>query len=173
MKRKTRFSRWFPHPFFSVISAATWLLLNHSLATSDILLAIILAVVVPRMVAPFITRTPSIHWPSAIRLLFTLLIDIVISNFVVAKLVLGPKKNLKPKWFRIPLATQNEQVNALLAMIITTTPGTVSAGIDQKRGDILVHALNSTDTDAEIKEIKKRYEQLLIKIFSAQSGENT
>lgn len=40
----------------------------------------------------------------------------------------------------MPLETEHEQVNSLLAMIITTTPGTVSAGIDQERGDILVHS---------------------------------
>lgn len=171
MKRRTRFSRWLPHPFFSVISGIAWLVLNHSLAVVDILTAAILALVIPKMVATFIPRTPSVNWIAAIQLFYTVFIDIIVSNFVVAKLVLGPKKNLQPKWFRIPLSTQHEQVNALLAMIITTTPGTVSAGIDQKRGDILVHALNATDSEAEIKQIKMRYEQQLIKIFKVKSGE--
>ncbi len=55
-----------------------------------------------------------------------------------------------------------KQVNTLLAMIITTTPGTVTAGIDQDRGDILVHAL-STDDESSWKSrlIKKRYEKPL------------
>ncbi|MDR0069429.1 Na+/H+ antiporter subunit E, partial [Acinetobacter sp. 11520] len=78
--------------------------------------------------------------------------DIIISNFKVAKLVLGPTKKLHPKWYRVPLETEHEQVNTLLAMIITTTPGTVSAGIDQERGDILVHALSTDNTESDIQD---------------------
>ncbi len=78
---------------------------------------------------------------------------------------------MQPKWFRVPLETQHEQVNSILAMIITTTPGTVTAGIDQDRGDILVHALNTADESVDIQDIKNRYEKPLIEIFGAQSGE--
>ncbi|MFP6819213.1 Na+/H+ antiporter subunit E, partial [Acinetobacter sp.] len=49
-------------------------------------------------------------------------------------------------------------------------PGTVSAGIDQERGDILVHALSCDDVDAEIQAIKTRYEVPLIEIFDLQRG---
>jgi len=59
----------------------------------------------------------------------------------------------------------------LLVMIITTTPGTVSAGIDQERGDILVHALSSDDTELDIQEIKTRYETPLIEIFDVKIAE--
>ena len=95
----------------------------------------------------------------------------MICNIRVAKLVLGPTDRMQPKWFRVPLETQHEQVNSILAMIITTTPGTVTAGIDQDRGDILVHALNTTDESVDIQDIKNRYEKPLIEIFGAQSGE--
>src|SRR5690606_34334878 len=119
----------------------------------------------PRMVEPFIDYTPNIQWTPALRLFFVVVWDIVVANIKVAKLVLGPTKNLHPKWFRVPLDTEHEEVNALLAMIITTTPGTVTAGIDQDRGDILVHALSTQDEAAEIETIKQRYEQPLIQIL--------
>ena len=73
----------------------------------------------------------------------------------------------------MPLETQHEEVNTLLAMIITTTPGTVSAGIDQDRGDILVHALSAEDPEAEIQSIKARYEKPLMQIFGVDSGERS
>ncbi|MCY1444712.1 multicomponent Na+:H+ antiporter [compost metagenome] len=69
----------------------------------------------------------------------------------------------------MPLETEHEQVNTLLAMIITTTPGTVSAGIDQERGDILVHALSTDDTESDIQDIKQRYEIPLMEIFDVKS----
>ncbi len=86
-------------------------------------------------------------------------------------MVLGPMDQLHPRWYRVPLETEHEEVNTLLAMIITTTPGTVSAGIDQERGDILVHALSSDDTELDIQEIKKRYEIPLLEIFDVKIEE--
>lgn len=163
--------RWFPHPLVSVIVGLSWILLAHNLEAGTLLFALVLAIVIPKMVAPSIDYTPNIQWAPALRLFFVVVWDIVVANIKVAKLVLGPTKNLHPKWFRVPLETEHEEVNALLAMIITTTPGTVSAGIDQDRGDILVHALSTEDEAAEIETIKQRYEQPLIEIFSAQTGE--
>ncbi|MFV5489908.1 Na+/H+ antiporter subunit E [Acinetobacter sp. ASP199] len=164
--------RWLPHPLVSVIVGVSWALLNHSLDAGTLITAFILAVLIPRMVFRFIDYTPNIHWLPAIRLFFVVIWDIIVANIKVATLVLGPTRNLHPKWFRVPLDTEHEEVNALLAMIITTTPGTVSAGIDQDRGDILVHALSTDDEAAEIEVIKQRYERPLIEIFSAQTGEN-
>ncbi|MHA5055274.1 Na+/H+ antiporter subunit E [Acinetobacter schindleri] len=163
---------WFPHPLVSVIVGVSWSLLNHSLDAGTLVTALVLAVLIPRMVFRFIDYTPNIHWLPAIRLFFVVIWDVIVANIKVAILVLGPTKNLHPKWFRVPLDTEHEEVNALLAMIITTTPGTVSAGIDQDRGDILVHALSTDDEAAEIEVIKQRYERPLIEIFSAQTGEN-
>ncbi|BCU63467.1 hypothetical protein F941_03112 [Acinetobacter bouvetii DSM 14964 = CIP 107468] len=173
MKIASVFERWFPHPLVSVIVGLSWLMLNHSLDAGTILMALILAVGIPRLVRPFIARTPNIDWLPAIRLFFVVLWDIIVSNIKVAKLVLGPMHKMHPKWFRIPLETQHEEVNTLLAMIITTTPGTVSAGIDQDRGDILVHALSADDTEAEIQNIKDRYEKPLMQIFGVQPGESS
>lgn len=163
--------RWLPHPLVSVIVGLSWVLLAHNLEAGTLLVALVLAIVIPKMVAPFIDYTPNIQWGPALRLFFVVVWDIIVANLKVAKLVLGPTKNLHPKWFRVPLDTEHEEVNTLLAMIITTTPGTVSAGIDQDRGDILVHALSTDDEAAEIEIIKQRYEQPLIEIFSAQPGE--
>ncbi|QPF32389.1 Na+/H+ antiporter subunit E [Acinetobacter lwoffii] len=165
------FQRWFPHPLVSVIVGLSWVLLAHSLDAGTLLMALLLAMIIPRMVEPFIDYTPNIQWTPALHLFFVVVWDIVVANIKVAKLVLGSTKNLHPKWFRVPLDTEHEEVNTLLAMIITTTPGTVSAGIDQDRGDILVHALSTDDEAAEIELIKQRYERPLIEIFNARSGE--
>ncbi|MHA3082681.1 Na+/H+ antiporter subunit E [Acinetobacter sp. ANC 5383] len=163
--------RCLPHPFVSVMVGLSWLILSHSLDASDLLMAALLAVLIPKLLEHFITNTPHIDSKQAIRLFFVVLYDVIVANFVVAKLVLGSTEKLQPKWFRVPLDSQHEQVNSLLAMIITTTPGTVSAGIDQERGDILVHALSCSDPQAEIDQIKQRYEAPLLKIFHAKQGE--
>lgn len=156
-----------PHPFVSVIVGLSWLMLAHSVSPGNLVLALILAIWIPRWVKPFIVCTPNIHWLKAIRLMLVVVWDIIVCNIRVAKWVLGPTDQLHPKWFRVPLETNHDQVNTLLAMIITTTPGTVSAGIDQERGDILVHSLNTADEKVDIQDIKQRYEAPLIAIFNA------
>ncbi len=171
MQKVTLLDRWLPHPFVSFLVFLSWLMLSHSLDLTDILVAILLAIIIPRLVGPFISRTPHIHWTPAVKLFFVVLWDIIVSNFRVAKMVLGPMDQLHPRWYRVPLETEHEEVNTLLAMIITTTPGTVSAGIDQERGDILVHALSSDDTELDIQEIKKRYETPLLEIFDVKIEE--
>lgn len=170
MSKHTFLNRCFPHPLVSFLVGISWLMLAHSADTASITMAIILAIFIPKLINPFIDRTPNINWKEAFKLFWVVLWDIIVSNLIVSKLVLGPTKNLHPKWFRVPLETQHEEVNTLLAMIITTTPGTVSAGIDQDRGDILVHALNTDDPDAEIQTIKARYEQPLMTIFGVEKG---
>lgn len=165
--------RIFPHPFVSVIVALTWLMLGHSAELFDFIVAFILAMIIPKLMQPFVVRTPNIHWILALRLMFIVLWDIIVCNFKVAKQVLGPTKNLHPKWYRVPLETNHDQVNSILAMIITTTPGTVSAGIDQERGDILVHSLSTDNPENDILEIKTRYEAPLMAIFSVKQGESS
>lgn len=164
-------NRMFPHPLVSCFVFIAWLMLNHSVSLGNLLLALILAILIPKIMQAFITRTPELDWVTAFKLFFVVLYDIIISNFKVAKLVLGPSHQLHPAWYRVPLDSNHDHVNTLLAMIITTTPGTVSAGIDLQRGDILVHSLSSLDTEADIAEIKARYEQPLIQIFHAEPRE--
>lgn len=161
--------RVFPHPLVSLIVAASWLMLQHSVSGGNIILALILGWIIPKIAQNFIGFTPNINFNEAVKLFFVVLWDIIVSNFKVAKLVLGPSDQLHPKWFRVPLASNHDQVNSLLAMIITTTPGTVTAGIDQERGDILVHSLNTLDENIDIEEIKVRYEQPLMRIFNVDS----
>ncbi|MGE8560110.1 MAG: Na+/H+ antiporter subunit E [Acinetobacter sp.] len=173
MQKTSFWENWLPHPFVSVIVALSWIMLTHSLDSATVFMALLLGILIPRMVKPFITRTPDINWPLAVKLFFVVLWDIIVCNIQVAKLVLGPTHKLHPKWFRVPLETQHEQVNVLLALIITTTPGTVTAGIDDDRGDILVHALSTDNAEIDIIEIKNRYEKALMAIFDVEAGEDS
>ena len=54
-----------PHPFVSVIVAVCWLMLNHSAELFDVVVAIILGLIIPKLIQPFIVNTPNIHWRSA------------------------------------------------------------------------------------------------------------
>lgn len=161
---------WFSHPVLSVLLGASWLALSHSLEPVHLLSALLMGLIVPRLLRPFLGPASVIHWPTALRLLAVVLWDIVVSNVVVARLVLGPLQRMQPAWVVVPLESTHPRVNALFASIITTTPGTVSAVIDEVRGVILVHALNCDDAPAMVADMKNRYEAPLLRAFHIDTG---
>jgi multicomponent K+:H+ antiporter subunit E len=175
--KKTFFSSWLykliPHPFLTAVLMIGWLMLMHQVNVGQLIIAMSAGIIIPKMTQFFIQPAEPVHWPTALKLFFIVLWDIIISNVRVAKQVLGPLENLHPKWLRVPLETTHPKVNTLLALIITTTPGTVSAGLDEDQNTILVHALSTDSIDSVIDEIKTRYEQPLIKIFGANRIEDT
>lgn len=166
-------ARWFPHPFLSLLLGGAWLLLSASWEPIHWLAALLIGWGVPWLVRPFLEPASAVAWVPAGALAVRVLWDIVIANVTVARLVLGPQGRLRPAWLRVPLASDHPRVNTLLASIITTTPGTVSATVDEARGAIWVHALDCGDVEAAVREIKQRYEAPLLRIFRVppRSGE--
>lgn len=163
-------SGWFAHPVLSVLLGASWLALSHSLEPVHLLSALLIGLIVPRLLRPFLSQASVVHWPTVMRLLLVVLWDIVVSNVVVARLVLGPTGRIQPAWMEVPLASDHHRVNALFASIITTTPGTVSAVVDEERGLILVHALNCDDAPTMVADMKNRYEAPLLRAFHIDTG---
>lgn len=156
---------WLAHPWLSALLAVSWLLLQHTLAPVHLLSAILIGLVVPRLVDNFLPAAPSIRARPALRLAGVVLWDIVVSNITVAKLVLGPMSRPQPEWLEVPLDLKHPTAIALFASIITTTPGTVSATVDESRRLILVHALDCSDAPQMVADMKQRYEHALRFIF--------
>ena len=158
-------ARWLSHPILSLLLGVSWLALSHSVAPVHLLSALLIALIVPRLLHPFLGSAAHIRWGAALRLMLVVLKDIVLSNITVARLVLGPTHAMSPAWMAVPLSSDHPMVNALFASIITTTPGTVSCVVNESRREILVHALNCDDAQAMIDDMKTRYEAPLLHIF--------
>lgn len=156
---------WFSHPVLSLLLAATWLMLSRSLAPVHLLSAALLGLLVPRLLGGLLHASSPIRWSAAARLMLVVTWDIVMSNITVARLVLGSMDRLRPAWLRVPLAGGHHRVNALFASIITMTPGTVSAVVDEDKGCIWVHALHCEDAAGMVADMKARYESPLRTIF--------
>lgn len=157
---------WLPHPVLSGLLVLSWLALQQSLAVPQVLTALVLGWAIPQLVHGFIGERLHVRsWRSAGRLLFVVLWDIVVSNITVARIVLSPLSNPQPAWVPIRLDVTHPMAITLLATIITTTPGTVSCIVDEKRRLILVHALDCHDPAGMARGIKQRYEMPLGEIF--------
>ena len=155
-----------PFPLLSGALLAAWLALVGELSAGHFVLAALLAVAIPLAVAAFLEHLPRVVSPAAaIRMLLLVTLDIVLANIAVARLVLGPIGRLRPAFVKVPLALTNPQSIALLASIITMTPGTVSADISADGRTLLVHVLDCEDPAALVARIKRRYEQPLLEVF--------
>jgi len=158
--------RWLAHPLLSALLAATWLLLQQSLAPGNLITAVVLGLVVPRLLHGFLSESVVVRsWPAVVRLLFVVFYDVVVANLTVARIVLSPNSNPQPAWLIVPLDLHNPTAITLFATIITTTPGTVSCVVDEKHRQILVHALDCRDAAAMVAEMKLRYEAPLKEIL--------
>lgn len=157
---------WFDHPIVSVMVAASWLVLQNSAALPHLITALVLAIGLPRLLHGFL-GAPSHprRLGVALRLLGVVVWDVIVSNLVVARIVLSPWVQPRPAWVPVPLDTCDRSAVTLLATIITTTPGTVSCVVDNPRHLILVHALDCADPQALAADIKQRYERPLMEIF--------
>lgn len=165
-ERKEGKRGWLAHPVLSLLLAATWLLLQQSLALPQLLTAALLALLLPRLLHGFLG--PGARFkrvPLALRFVGVVLWDIVVSNLVVARIVLTPRSNPQPAWVPVALEIRDPTAIVLLATIITTTPGTVSCVVDEERRLIMVHALDCNDPQALAAQIKERYERPLKEIL--------
>lgn len=163
---RSRLGRLLPYPLQSATLLVVWLLLMNSASPGQIVLGSVLAIAVPRLLAAFHPAVPPVRKPwTLIRLLLVVLWDIVVANIQVAIQVLGPNSALRPAFVILPLDLENDVAIAMLASIISLTPGTVSADLGRDRRQLLIHSLSVVDTDALVKQIKQRYEKPLLEVF--------
>ena len=103
----------------------------------------------------------------ALLLLWLVFVDIVRSNFAVARIVLGlnGKRAIRSGFLDVPLDMRDPHGLAALATIVTSTPGTIWAGLSQDSATLTLHVLDLRDERASIDTIKQRYERLLMEIF--------
>lgn len=157
---------FFPMPFHSILLFVVWLLMNNSVHPGHILLAAFFAVSIPLLVNSMRDEHPKLKKPwLAVRYFFLVLRDIVVANFQVALLVMGPLRKLQPGFVAVPLDVSSEVGITLLASTVSLTPGTVSAEVSEDKKWLYVHALHLTDEQELINEIKQRYERPIKEIL--------
>ncbi|MGH6760989.1 MAG: Na+/H+ antiporter subunit E [Phyllobacterium sp.] len=159
-------NRWLPYPLLSVALLFMWLLLN-SFSLGHLLLGSVIAVTASWAMSALEPSKPRIkRWDVIVRMLWIFLIDITKSNIAVVKIILGGSRyKAQPGFISIPLELRDRTGLAILACIITSTPGTAWINFDPKKGTLLIHVLDLTDGTDWKKLIKARYEKLLMEIF--------
>jgi multicomponent K+:H+ antiporter subunit E len=159
--------RLMPRPALSLTLLLLWAALSNSVAAGTLLLGILLALLLPHIVAPF--------WPDALRIRNPGLVmrfgariawDMLLANWAVARRVVGPVAALHPAFVEVPLDLRDPFAATVLGSIVSLTPGTVSIDVDRGRWILQVHALDAPDPQALVSHIKQHYEIPLREIFA-------
>lgn len=91
--------------------------------------------------------------------------EVILANFKMAYLILSRTPNLKPAIIAIPLETQSEVQIALLANLITMTPGSFSVDVSHDRTVLYVHVLDNSDPESVKQSIQKGLQQKVKELF--------
>lgn len=167
-------NRWMPHPLLWAALVLLWLLLNQSLWLGHILLGAAFSFLACLAFARLETEPrrvtgragPLRRLRAALELLALVIVDMVRSNVAVARIVLNRATVGRTAGFlEVPLALRDPLGLALLAAIITATPGTAWTRYEPAQGILTMHILDLIDEATWIETIKGRYERRLLEIF--------
>ncbi|MCO6416897.1 Na+/H+ antiporter subunit E [Siccirubricoccus sp. KC 17139] len=159
--------RLLPHPLVSAALLALWLLLNQTLAPGPALVGIVVALLGGRAYDRLEQGRPRLRRPGiALRLAGLVLVDVARSNLAVARLILNRRQDPPAGFIRIPLALRDPRALAVLAAILTATPGSAWVEFDAEEGWLLLHVLDLGEEGEWVRLVKDRYEQPLLEIFA-------
>ena len=158
-------TRILPHPILSVALLLMWLLLTR-FSLGHLVLGSIIAVLTGLAFTRIEPQAPRIRaWGPLLRLAGIVSVDIVRSNWAVARLMLM-EGGRRSAFVEIPLRLRDPVPLALLAMILTATPGTAWLEYDPETGVLLVHVFDRIDDETWRTLIRDRYEALLLEAFA-------
>jgi multicomponent K+:H+ antiporter subunit E len=145
-----------------------WLVLTETLTFGNVVLGLVVGfgmVLSFQKLRPVRPRLGRVH--VAFGLVFRVLVDIVKSNLAVGRIVLGLTggREVRSGFLDIPLDLRDPHGLAVLAMIVTATPGTVWSGLADDSSVLRLHVLDLQDPESWIRTIKQRYERPLREIF--------
>lgn len=145
-----------------------WLLLQQTVALDQVLLGVMLAVLLAwasSKLRPLRAHVRRIDLAAGLALV--VFWEIVRSNLAVARIVLGlvRDREVRSGFVKIPLALRDPHGLAVLAAIITATPGTVWAGLSPDGQRLTLHILDIGEEQQWIRYVKERFEGPLMRIF--------
>ncbi len=106
-------------------------------------------------------------WYLIPKLAAIVFIDVIRSNIAVAIVMLsGRAEGRRAGFLTIPLEIKDRTALAVLAVILTSTPGSAWLEYDPHERTVLLHILDLLDENEWIDLVKNRYEKLLLEIFA-------
>lgn len=160
-------SRLIPHPLLSAALVLMWLLLN-SFSLGHLILGTAISLVAGWAMGALEPTRLRVRKPHMIvKLFFVVGIDIIRSNIAVAWLILsgGRRGKRLSQFVRVKLNQTNPVAKAMIALILTATPGSSWMEYDIESDVLLIHVFDYLEAEDWQELIEHRYGHLLREIF--------
>lgn len=159
--------RILPYPILSLGLFVASVLLSNSVAAPSLVLALLIAVFAPAIMLALRVERVRIRKPAAIlNLAVDVAADVVRSNWAVAQIIVAGRRRKRTSGFiHVPLDLRDRYALAVLAIILTSTPGTLWVEYEPATGRLLLHVLDLVEKEEWVRLIKDRYERRLMEIF--------
>lgn len=159
--------RLLPHPILAGFLLLLWLVLQQSAGLGHILLGGVIAIAVSMAASAIIPEPIVIRRPlKFVQLIAVAGLDIIRSNLAVMSVLFHPRPSPKAGFIEMDLTLKNPFALAILAVILTATPGSAWLEYDRARSTVLIHVFDLVDEAEWVATVKKRYEALLLEIFA-------
>ncbi len=158
---------WFPFPLLSLSLLGLWLLINQSLSPGQVVLGTMLGIAFAWVMVNLQPDKTRLKNFGRIALLAGHVAhDVLRSNIAVMNVILRAKtRPVNSGFVAIDISLRDENALALLACILTATPGTAWLEFDRQTGVLLIHVLDLENGQFWVDLIKSRYEAPLKEIF--------
>jgi multicomponent Na+:H+ antiporter subunit E len=146
----------------NVALSVVWVALIGELSAERFVEAFVLVALTLGITTHFVGRRNSYldRVTKIISFFFYFLKELFVASWRVAYSVLAPNlNNIRPAVVAIPLDVQSDEEIALLANVITLTPGTLSLDVSADKKALYVHTFNLESVEAFRAEIKNGFER--------------
>lgn len=158
--------RLLPYPVLAGMLLVLWLVLQQSIGLGHILLGGAIAIAVAFAASAILPgRVRFRRLLSLLQLVAVAGIDIIRSNIAVLLILINPRAEPRAGFIKMELKLTNQFGLAVLACLLTATPGSAWLEYDGERNTVLIHVLDLIDKDEWVATIRHRYERLLLEIF--------
>ncbi|SOC41192.1 Na+/H+ antiporter subunit E [Ureibacillus acetophenoni] len=101
---------------------------------------------------------------SVILLIFLFIKELILANISVLILVLRPKLQMQPAFFKYDTELKEDWEITLLSSLITLTPGTVVVHVSDDNKSLFIHVIDSNDINETIDSIKNSFEKAILEV---------
>ncbi|TPW29467.1 Na+/H+ antiporter subunit E [Martelella alba] len=151
----------------NLILAIAWVAVTGSASLHNLIFGFIVGALCVALVREQLGRESYFGRFTKITALFVLFLwELMASAWKVAVLVCRPKLDIHPGIFSFELSLQRDFEIALLANMITLTPGTLSVDVSDDKKTLFIHAIDCADPDANRADIANGFEKKIREAFA-------
>lgn len=145
--------------------AFLWMFLSSNYSLSRLIIGYLLGLLVIIALRKFFkTRLYIDRVWAVIKLTVLFIKELILANITVLKLVIKPKLEMQPAFFKYDTTLTEEWEITLLSSLITLTPGTVVVHVSDDSKSLFIHVIDSQDIDETIDSIKYSFEKAILEV---------